>query len=218
MFILGLLAFFQTVFIPGFILLKYINLVHDTGNTFNDTLRRLVYGFGLSLLINYLFAFYLTLTGLYTPLTLYIILFIEAGLLIYYRKYRKETQPGDTKLDISRRIASFKTFLASNSLLYNLLFFLSLSVILLYVFYFLYFLGTIFMHWDPAVAWNRFAIEWSNNQFPTNTWRYPQLMPSNWSVSYVMMQSAEVQLFAKSIMPLFSIGTLLLFLNLALQM
>ncbi|MCP5050827.1 MAG: hypothetical protein GY940_26925, partial [bacterium] len=32
------------------------------------------------------------------------------------------------------------------------------------------------------------------------------------------MQSAEVQLFAKSIMPLFSIGTLLLFLNLALQM
>jgi hypothetical protein len=218
MFILGLISFFQTVFLPGFILVKYLNLVEDTGRRVSDTLRMLVYGFGFSLLFNYLLVFFATLVGIYTPLLLYIVLAVEALLLGFYGYC--EYWPGKgrrKKIEFNRYIDSFKNFTASNSLVFNLMFFLALAVVLVYLFYFIYFLGTVFMHWDPAVTWNRFALEWSNNQIPADTWRYPQLAPANWSISYVVMQTGEVEAFAKAIMPLFAVGVLLLFLELGLR-
>ena len=220
MFILGLLAFLQTVFIPGYIAIKYlgINLNADAGNKKNSIIRQSVYVFGLSLIIDYLLVFVFTAAGIYKPLTLYILLFIEGVLLIYYGvscgKY------GDYRyinLDISRCITSLKQFFAAHSFIYNFLFLVSLGVLLWYVFLFFYFLGGVFEHWDPVTGWNRFAWDWANNYWPANTWRYPQLVPANWSISYVLMQNTGVQCFAKAIMPLFSIAVLLLFLDLALD-
>jgi hypothetical protein len=220
MFILGLLSFLQTVFIPGFILIKYlgINLNANAGSGKNSKIRHLVYGFGLSLLINYLLVFVFTAVGIYKPLTLYILLFIEIVLLIYYWAAGSKTRDYRyINLDISRCFTSLKQFFASHSLTYNFLFLLSVGVMLWYVFLFFYFLSGVFEHWDPVTGWNRFALDWADNQWPTNTWRYPQLIPTNWSISYVMMQNTEVQCFAKAIMPLFSIAVLLLFLDLAIS-
>jgi hypothetical protein len=208
MFILGLLAFLQTTFFPGFLLLKYTK-------TRINKIRQLVYGFGLSLLINYLLVFLLTITGIYRPLTLYIILFIEGVLLVYY--YWKHRLPGYIKLDFPQYFVSMKRFTASHSLVYNFLFIVSLAIILWYVFLFFYFLGGVFEHWDPVVGWNRFALDWADNQLPGHTWRYPQLIPANWSISYVLLQNTDVQCFAKALMPLFSLGVLLLFLDLGLR-
>lgn len=221
MFILGLLSFLQTVFIPGFLLIKYLgidlNADADAGNKKSGTIRQLVYGFGLSLLINYLLVFVFTAVGIYKPLTLYILLFFEGVLLIYYWTVGTKSRfDRFINLDISRFITSLKQFFASRSLAYNFLLLLSVGVMLWYVFLFFYFLGGVFEHWDPVTGWNRFAMDWANNQLPGNTWRYPQLIPTNWSISYVMMQNTEVQCFAKAIMPLFSITVLLLFLDLAL--
>jgi hypothetical protein len=220
MFILGLLAFLQTVFIPGYIAIKYlgINLSAEPGNKTSEKIRQLVYTFGISLLINYLLVFVFTAVGIYKPLTLYILLFIEGVLLIYYWAAGCKTRDSrQINLDISRSITSLKEFFTSNSLTYNFLFLLSVGVMLWYVFLFFYFLGGVFEHWDPVTGWNRFASDWANNQWPANTWRYPQLVPANWSISYVMMQNTGIQCFAKAIMPLFSIAVLLLFLDLALD-
>jgi hypothetical protein len=219
MFILGLLAFLQTVFIPGFIVIKYlgINLNADAGIKRTNKIRQLVYAFGLSLLINYLLVFIFTALGIYKPLTLYVLLCIEGVLLIYYWTTGNKPQfDRYINLDISRWVNSLKQFFASHSLAYNFLFLVSVGVILWYVFLFFYFLDGVFQHWDPVTGWNRFALDWAGNQFPANTWRYPQLVPANWSISYVMMQNTGVQCFAKTIMPLFSIAVLLLFLDLAL--
>ncbi len=220
MFILGLLSFLQTVFIPGYIAIKHlgINLNADAGNKKPGKIRQLVYGFGLSLVINYLLVFVFTALGIYKPLTLYILLLIEAGLLIHY--WAAGSKPRFHRyinLDVSRCVTSIKQFFASHSLTYNFLFLLSIGVILWYVFLFFYFLGGVFEYWDPIMGWNRFALDWANNQWPAHTWRYPQLVPANWSISYVMMQNTEVQCFARAIMPLFSIAVLLLFLDLALD-
>jgi len=220
MFILGLLAFLQTVFIPGYIVIKYlgINLNADAGNKKNSKIRQSVYAFGLSLIINYLLVFVFIAAGIYKPLTLYILLFIEGGLLIYYGvTHGKFGDDRYINLDISRCIDSVKQFFAGHSFIYNFLFLVSLGVLLWYVFLFFYFLGGVFEHWDPVTGWNRFAWDWANNQFPINTWRYPQLVPANWSISYVLMQNNGIQCFAKAIMPLFSIAVLLLFLGLALD-
>ena len=220
MFILGLLAFLQTVFIPGFIVIKYlgINLNADAGIKKTNKIRQLVYTFGLSLLINYLLVFVFTALGIYKPLTLYVLLCIEGMLLVYYWTTGNKPQfDRYINLDINRRVASLKQFFASHSLTYNFLFLVSVGVILWYVFLFFYFLGSVFQHWDPVTGWNRFALDWANNQFPVNTWHYPQLVPANWSISYVMVQNTGIQCFAKTIMPLFSIAVLLLFLDLALD-
>jgi hypothetical protein len=210
MFILGLIAFFQTTFIPGFLLMKYV------GGKDRGKIHRLVYSFGLSLLINYLLVFTFTAAGIYKPLELYIILLVEGILAVYYWKYRAGG-PVRFTLDFSRYTEAFKRFIASRSLVYNLLLFISFAVILWYVFIFFYFLGGVFEHWDPVTGWNRFAVDWAANQFPTDTWRYPQLVPANWSISYALMQTTGVQAFAKAIMPLFSIAILLLFLQSALK-
>ena len=220
MFILGLLAFLQTVFIPGYIAIKYlgINLNADAGIKKNSQIRQSIYGFGLSLVIDYLLVFVFTTVGIYKPSTLYILLFIEGGLLIHY--WAAGSKPRFKRyidLDVNRCVASLKQFFASHSLTYNFLFLLSIGVLLWYVFLFFYFLGSVFDHWDPVTGWNRFAWDWANNHWPANTWRYPQLLPANWSISYVLMQNAGVQCFAKAIMPLFSIAVLLLFLDLALN-
>ncbi len=220
MFILGLLAFLQTVFLPGFLLIKYLGINFNTNSPGRKPgkIRQLVYGFGLSLLINYLLVLVFTAAGIYKPLTLYILLFIEIVLLIYYWAAGSKPRFGRyINLDINRCITSLKRFFTSHSLTYNLLFLLSVGVLLWYVFLFLYFLGGVFEYWDPVMGWNRFALDWANNQWPAHTWRYPQLVPANWSISYVMMQNTEVQCFARAIMPLFSIAVLLLFLDLALD-
>jgi len=282
MFILGLAAFFQTIIIPGYLLLKYnvaglgsligINddlkdnpvgsvssvaknhFVDENGEKEkkgtgkksrtagiyygdkrhqaaslivsrcgkNGTVKKMglmgwVYGFGLSLLFNYLMVFGLTAVGLYKPAALYLLFIIEMVLLLnYWVKQGIFRSGGLVTLDFGKIIQSVRVFFADRSFPYQLFFLFSIVVLAWYVFLFLYFFGSVFGHWDPVVGWNRFAVDWSANHFPNHTWRYPQLIPSNWSISYVMMQTTNIQFFAKSIMGLFSIGILLIFLDIAL--
>lgn len=232
MFILGLISFFQVVFIPGFILVKYFHLVPtnrfeprgnsrshannvNKGGKFANLLLTLVYAFAFSLLINYLLVFAGTLLGIYTCWYLYIVLGLEALLLGFYWYCEAGKESGIFNLNAIAN--GFKSFTHSHSLIFNLLFIFSFAVLLVYVFYFLYFLGTVFMHWDPVASWNRFALDWANNSLPHQSWRYPQLIPANWSVSYVLMQSTGVETFAKATMSFFSIAVLLLFLEMALR-
>ena len=81
--------------------------------------------------------------------------------------------------------------------------------------YFILNIGKVFNVWDTIFSWNRWAVDWSYNQFPALTYEYPQILPANWSLSYVIMQNKEVQAFTKAIMSLFSLFTILLFFDLA---
>lgn len=208
--VLGLLAFLQTTFLPGYLLITAV------GFPIEGKLRKLVYGFGLSLLLNYLGVFLLTAAGVYRPITLYLILTVECGLAVYLLLSR-DAPKRRVSLDIKRWTDEVKTFLTARPLLYNLLLIGALVMVLVHVFYFFYFLATVFEHWDPVTGWNRFAMDWAAGRFPSDTWRYPQLLPANWSISYIAMQTTGVQLFAKSIQPLFSLAILLLFLDLGLR-
>jgi len=96
-----------------------------------------------------------------------------------------------------------------------IIFILSFFVFLILIVYFFSNLGKVFNVWDAIFSWNRWAVDWSTNQLPVLTYEYPQLLPANWSLSYVIIQNTDVQAFAKAIMPLFSIFTTLLFFDLA---
>jgi len=71
-------------------------------------------------------------------------------------------------------------------------------------------LGSVFNNWDDVISWNRWAVEWASNRFPTATEDYPQLIPLNWEVIYLFLGTSKIKLFAKAIMPLFSLLTVLI--------
>ncbi|MGB5594967.1 MAG: hypothetical protein WBM62_13145, partial [Crocosphaera sp.] len=75
----------------------------------------------------------------------------------------------------------------------------------------------VFTEWDVVLSWNRWAISWSQNQFPELTWEYPQLLPTNWAISYVLLGTDEIEFVAKSLMNVFPIVGVFSFVGLALN-
>ena len=74
--------------------------------------------------------------------------------------------------------------------------------------------GDIFQQWDAVVSWNRWAIDWAANGLPRRTAEYPQLLPTNLSLTYVFIQDSTIWFFAKGLMPLFCLFLLLAMLDL----
>jgi hypothetical protein len=77
-------------------------------------------------------------------------------------------------------------------------------------------LGTVFSTWDAVVSWNSWANTWALSQIPLSSDLYPQLVPANWSITYVLLGGTTLQFFAKAIMPLFALMILLGLFNLVL--
>ncbi len=206
--ILGVIAFLQMTVIPGYLARAYLRLKPES------RIQGWVYTFALSLLINYLLVFSLTLMGINKPVVIYAFLLIETALLAYQRK--KNPRP-PFRLDFKNLLEKPRQFLASNSLLYNSLFVISLCIIGIFFYYFFSRWGEVFRMIDEALSWNRYAVEWFNNRLPEKSWYYPQLVSTNWSMAYAIMQNADIHFVPRSIMPLFSIGILMLFLDLGVQ-
>jgi len=70
-------------------------------------------------------------------------------------------------------------------------------------------IGTVFNSWDAVLSWNKWAVDWASNAIPQSTDDYPQLIPTNWALTYVFLGTPMIQLFAKAVMPLFSLLMLL---------
>jgi hypothetical protein len=209
LFVLSVIAFLQMTCIPGFIALKYSRV------TLESKLQAVVYTFALSVLINYLSVYLLTVIKIYKPITIYIILSIELLLLVYYRmRFHK---PIGININFKLPSESFKKLSESNSSFYHVVFGLSIVVIVIFFYIFISRIKAVFYLTDPVLGWNRFALDWFHNQLPVNTWYYPQLIPANWSLAYVIMRSSDIGMAARSIMPLFSIFTTFLFLDLGLR-
>ena len=51
--------------------------------------------------------------------------------------------------------------------------------------------------WDTVFSWNEWSMEWTHGTLPLLTYHYPQLLPCNVSVSYVLMQSTTLQFIGK---------------------
>jgi hypothetical protein len=209
LFLLSVIAFLQMTFVPGFIVLKYSRI------TLESKLQAVVYTFAFSALMNYLLVYLLTVIKIYKPITIYIILLIEMLLLIYYR-IRSGKTPGfrinfKAPFDFSRKLSN------STSPLYIVAFLLSIVVIIKLFYIFISQLDATFRLGDAVKGWNEFALDWFHNRLPVNTWFYPQLIPANWSLAYSIMRNPGIQAAARSIMPLFSILTAFLFLDLGLR-
>ncbi len=223
MIVMGVIAVLQVCCIPGLIAARLFKLKLDI-------LQGIVTIFMLSLTANYLAAFLLAALGLYLRPVALALLALELAALVWL--YRRELLAplGELSSSLLERSGGYlRSFLPAAQPDSRLAFAsvlkaaLGLALAVMAVTsiawvgrVFLDNLGSVFNSWDAVLSWNRWAVAWSQNSFPTGTWQYPQLLPANWSMIYVIVGSA-VQLFAKAIMPLFSLFILLMIFDLGLD-
>ncbi len=208
LFVFIIIAFFQMTLIPGFLVATHLRIIP----TFS--IQFFLYIFAFSLIFNSLFVFTLTLFHLFVPIAVYILLLIEAILLIYYFY---PSQKRKITLDFSSLFQSVRTFFKTNSWLYILLFIATLVCCLVFIKYAITRFKEVFYLNDAVLSWNRFALDWYHNRFPTEAWFYPQIISSNWALAYNIMGSPQIQFVARNIMIFFSLGTLALFIDLGLR-
>lgn len=207
MFLLGVLSFFQIVCIPGFLILELLKIETES------RLQRLVYVFGLSLTVNYLGVYFLTVLGLYRPVTVFLIVAVEVAGLVYCFVRRKPS----FRIESGSVFDRFRRMVGEWSLLHVLVYLAALGVLGFYFYLLVANFGAIFKGWDVVYGWDRFAKDWFAGMLPERTAHYPQLLPANWSISYMLIGTAAVNVFARAVMPLFTIAVLLLFLDLGLR-
>ncbi len=204
--LLGILSVLQAVFLPGYLALRLSRA--STGSR----IETWVVSFALSLLINYLWVFVLTLLGLYGRASVFVLVAFEVVALgnLLTKSLRKSgfgkftiTVPDLHQRD---RLRTSIVVIASLTLLFALL--VSLKSGLRF---------RVFDSWDAIVSWNTWAYSWFVGEMPRPVSVYPQLWPANWSMMYHIAGSPELQLFPLSTVPLFALAILSMFFDLALR-
>ncbi len=179
MLLLGLISILQIIFLPGLLALIIFKIKTDS------PIQKWLYIFSFSLFANYGLITVLTLIHLYTLYILWTLLIIKLLILMIF--FRNEL----TKIvsNISFRDAYIKLFefLKSKTIGNRIIIIVSGSILLFYVAVLLANIGTIFYYVDTVnnYEWNSWAIDFANNILPKYSSHFPQLLPANWSISYV---------------------------------
>jgi hypothetical protein len=202
MFFLFLLSILQTCFIPGFIIYTLLNKETDKNNIFFIP----AISFGLSLVVNYFFVSILAGFQIYLRPSLFIILAVEFLIIILLnsrikniiQSFRAGSEEIKNDLLEIKNTRSIYSLFRSELLIISFLLLLSLIIVMLFD------AGKIFSEGDSVFSWNRWAVDFYNNRLPAVVYHYPQLIPANWSISYVLC-GYPMQYVPRAIMPLFLI-------------
>lgn len=227
MLILGVFSLLQITLLPGLIALRLIQ--------FRGTFwQKALYTFALSLLINYCSAFLLVILHLYSrPVVLTLFAAQTIFVIWLYRNdlRRPLLEIPQTLWDRgSSAIAglfqpSDDDRFDSKDLIHHIFLLITLASLILALDriwwawgIYLHNVGSVFDAWDAVFSWNRWAGVWFGGRIPTDTRFYPQLIPVNWSLTYLFIGNSNLQFFAKSIMPLFVLGIFLQLFDLGISL
>jgi hypothetical protein len=205
MLFLGVLSVFQLLFFPGLLIIR----LFPGKRTF---IQNFVYIFMLSLLANYAAVFILVGVGLYLRSVVLVLFTFElAGLVWIYRRPLLLTGRAKRKKVQDTILQSFKSFRSWwekdpwSAGLYLVFGTLAVLGVVWVLWVWVSNFNTVYQTWDAWASWDRWAVKWSENEFPNDTWEYPQLIPSIYSVAYKFIGTTAVKFFGKSIMPLFAL-------------
>jgi hypothetical protein len=178
----GILAIAACMMLPGLLLLQALRpRFHVLGSV--------AFSVGLSATINHVMVVTLVLLGLYQRPVFIAISLCELCLFFLLNRRAEEIAlPVPLEFDWKRiaAIASSAVVLAYVVWTYGRIAFADF--------------GEIFTTWDTVVSWNRWAVEWAAGSLPVQTWEYPQLLPTLWSMIYLMVGTTELQVFPKAMM------------------
>lgn len=220
MLLFGILSVLQMVLLPGLLLIKIFKLK-------TDPVIQLILVFGLSLITNYLLVTALCIFHIYSKITIILIIIVEV--VVFFWLYRKTlfTSLEDIfgKLEIwikNQRIALINEKIETSffRILEVFIFIVCLGFGISAIWWmtqrFINNISGVFQTWDAIVSWNNWALEWSKGLIPSTSY-YPQLIPTNWSLSYVLLSGTELQSFPKMIMALFSLFIMIMIFDLAIK-
>lgn len=222
MFFLGIISIFQILFFPGLIVVNQLGFK-------SRLVAKTVIIIALSLVINYCLVFFLTALHLYSRVTILLIILCEIIVILFQNREKlnkpiefwlNEFQKGLNKFlsnlkklsEVKKGTPSFDFFLKTSYICFCL--FLAYIALNWSWKLFVWNIGSIFNSYDTIRMWARWAIEWSNNTFPTSTWHYPQLLSTNWSISFTVIGNSSIQFFAQAIMPIFTLLIILMIIDL----
>ena len=211
MLLFGLLAVIQTIFLPGFLILHLLKIRTQS------IIQKYIYIFALSLFANYGLVTLLVLSRIYIREVMLCIIIIEIIMITVLFINKKIIISNTSSID---KLSSFlRNLITQKKVPIKLLILGSIVVILFYFSLFISNIGSIFYFVDTVnnIHWNTWAIDFSNNIFPKQSSHFPQLIPSNWSISYLLIGEPNVHFFPKSFMPLFFFANLLMFFDLAID-
>jgi len=224
MFILGILAICQILFFPGLI---FKSICKPDGQFFYQVSVVV----GISMLFNATLIYPMVLLHIYTRAIFLVLIAIEFVALLWLNRglLRVSLQTvGDGLKSYAKNqllalyqifsSGSFSSFTRSlRSILIGLLIILSLSLIYWFFRKIPNNIGSVFNVWDAVVSWNHWAQVWALNQVPEVYLTYPQLLPLNLSITYLLTGNNDISLFAKAIMPIFALLTVLMVFEMGLK-
>lgn len=196
---LGLLSLIQIFVLPGLFVVKFAKISNPWIN-FLITIS-------ISPIINSLLVFLLVLCKIYTQPVMLSIYVIEIILLLilYFSTLT-------TKFEKAKLFVRIKEFFAAylqpaddysggggyfvKGMLVAAIFAAVASILYYFKVY-----GTqttaIFNSWDAIFSWDRWAVEWAKGLLPTSVYHYPQLLPTNFSITYKFIDEVRVKFFAR---------------------
>ena len=205
MLFLGVLSVLQLILIPGLLLIRLF-----PGK--RSLIQGAAYVFMLSLLANYAGIFLLVAVGLYLRSVVLAVFLVEAAACLWlYRGELLKPHGGWEKKardSVSQSLKSFSEWVSKDfwsAGLFIVFGTIALIAILWVLWVWVSNFNTVFQNWDAYASWDRWAVRWAENQFPGDTWEYPQLIPVSFSVTYKFIGTTAVKFFSKSIMPLFTL-------------
>jgi hypothetical protein len=195
MWIMGLASLLQVTLLPGIIVTSLLK-------TTDGIIKTLLLSFSVSLLTNHYLVILLTALGQYDSNTLYILFALEFVTAVWLTR-------GLLKAPLSDLCKELKSGLKAPTNNSRVILFFAAVALCYFTVQLLSNAGSVIDGWDPLFSWNRWAVDWYHGRFPNRTWHYPQLLPSNWSITYLFIGTSKVEFFATAIMPLFPLFSLL---------
>jgi hypothetical protein len=196
---IGIFAIVACMLLPGLLVLQTLSLRLSI-------FASCAIAIGVSATVNHLLVVMLVIMGAYQRHVLFLIVLCEflalAGLVFLFRKGPSDLVPSTSDRAIERLATA------------------ACAAVFAYVFWtfgriaFADF-GEVFMAWDAVVSWNKWASEWASGTLPVQTFEYPQLLPSLWSMIYVIVGGPELQIFPKAMIAWLPMVMFVLFADLA---
>ena len=200
----GILALLQILLFPALIACK-TDLFRRSGLT-----EKLICMFPVGLIANYILVFVLTSLHIYRASVVLAFILLEITAIIYlYSDTLKKTLSRCAAEFFSvfrEEAAPLTDFLNTPSLsgwIWLACGCFALSGVLWGFHLCRLNIGTIFSGWDTLFSWNTYAEIWASGEMPRVGGMYPQLVPANWSLSYLLQGENPVQFFNTLIPPVF---------------
>jgi hypothetical protein len=200
--IIGFVALCQVICLPGAVLLRLFRIVGL------NPFEQIAGVFAASLITNCILVTILGSLGLHVLVIWWLLIAAEVAYLIY--SYREKYPAWRFEFSWLRELRTMRAGTAFAGIAF-------LAIFGIFAFLFYQNWGTVYVSWDDVGNWDRWATEWSRNTLPTRASFYPQLLPTNGSISYVLLGMSDIKMFSKAVAPIYTVVTILLFLSLAIR-